>query len=129
MHEGHEREGLRRRSRGVLGENEGQSQRVATQLPADGRLRAGREVALGEEEVEDRLDGGQARRKLLPGEVIGPDRKLSKPRSSTAEALVHIGFGGEEALRDLANVETAERLEGDRQLGLDGDRVVATDEK
>jgi dihydrofolate reductase len=57
------------------------------------------------------------------------DRKLPQATSGAAEPLVRVRLAGEESLADLAHVETAQCLQGDDELGLDRDRVVAADEK
>src|SRR5262245_34947979 len=116
MHQRQQGEGLGRAAHRMLGENESQTLCLVAELPSDGRLCVGGEVPLGEHEVEDRLHGGQAQSELLTGEVIVEKRELAKPTPSTPESLVYVGFGGEEPLRDLANVETAECLQRDHQL-------------
>src|SRR5882672_12864514 len=109
----------------MLGEDLRQALRLLAEVSPYGLLCMRREVALREQEVEDRLHGGQPKRELLRREVVGLERKLPKPTTGAAEPFVHVCLAGEEPLGNLTNVETAQRLQRDHQLGLDGDRVIA----
>src|SRR5262249_51372066 len=89
----------------------------------------GREVSLGEQQVEDRLYGRQTRRELIGRELVELERKLAESSSGATEALVHIRLGREETLGDLGDVETAQRLESDHELRIVRDRFVAAGEQ
>src|SRR5262245_29216114 len=113
----------------MLDEDLRQPLRLVAKLPTYRLLGMGRQVSLREQQIEDRLHGGQPRRELLRREIVGIERKVPEPSPGATESFVYVRLGDEEARRDLANVETAQRLQRDHELRLDGDRVVAADEQ
>jgi hypothetical protein len=62
MHQGREGKGLGRLTNGMLCEDLGQSDCLVAELSTDRHLRMRREITLGEQQVEDRVHGGEARR-------------------------------------------------------------------
>ena len=75
------------------------------------------------------MHSGEARRELLTRELHGQQRRFSEPSTRTGEPLVDVGFRQEEPLGDLTDVEPAQGLEREDELGFDGDRVVAAHEE
>ena len=71
MHQGGEGKGLGRLTHGMLCEDLCQSDGLVAELSTNRHLRMRREIALGEQQVEDRVHGGEARRELLRREVVG----------------------------------------------------------
>ena len=71
----------------------------------------------------------EARGVLLGGKLVDAWRNLSQAVAGPLEALVDIGLAAEEAQGDLPNVEAAKGLEGQDQLRLRRDRVIAADEQ
>src|SRR5438874_11153271 len=116
MHQSQQRESFRSLANRMLRQDVSESYGFVAKLSSDGGLRVGREIALGEQQVEDLTYGGESRGKLRLAWPVGAWRKFSQLVSRSSKALVHIGFTYEKSKRDLPNVETAEGLQSQHQL-------------
>src|SRR6266513_4924848 len=71
MHQSQERESFRSLANRMLRQNGSQSYGFVAKLPSDGGLCVGREIALGEQQVEDPTYGRESRCKLHFARPVG----------------------------------------------------------
>jgi hypothetical protein len=129
MHQRKQRRRLGGLSDRVIREDVGQPYRFGAELTTDGRVRVRGEVALREDEIEDRAHAGETRRVLLTRELVRGRWPRSQALARSTEAFVDIGFAGEQPSRDLPHFKAAQDLQGQDDLRFRRDRVVATDEQ
>src|SRR5258708_802810 len=111
----------------MLCQNERQPNRFGTQLSANRLGCVRREIAFGEEEIENSMHSAQSRRILRAGQCINTRGHLPQTTACTAESFVHVGFAREESMRNFSNIETAKGLERQDNLRLLGNGLVAAD--
>ncbi len=102
-----------------------EADRLSAELLADQLVRAGRRVALVEDQVQGREHRRPAFTKRLPGRDLVRDRRVADLPLGADEALGHRALRGEEGPRDLGRRQPAERPQSERHPRFDRQRRVA----
>ncbi len=88
------------------------------QLGANGLVGPTGLVSFGKQDMQHRVDGGKAGLDVFATEGLDAQAGRAQLGAGSAQAFVDVGLAGEQAVRNLRDVEAAQGLEGEDESGL-----------